>query len=202
MYRNTIEYQVEGSGALFVNPLLKSDTDTEVYSYLIPTYQALVGITEAIYWKPTIKWIVDECRVISEIRTEEHFFESQFISYLSDVKYQIRAHFVWNEERPDLEKDRNENKHWDMAKRYRDRGGRKPIYLGHKEFVAKISPCIFGEGESWFDNMAKMQFGIVYHSIYRKSNTEKYSYWNAVMDHGIINYPKIGRIILSKNAFL
>ena len=73
MHRNTIEYQVEGSGALFVNPLLKSDTDTEVYSYLIPTYQSLVGITEAIYWKPTIKWIVDECRVISEIRIEEHF---------------------------------------------------------------------------------------------------------------------------------
>mgnify|MGYP001006015581 CR=1 FL=1 len=54
-YRNTIEYQVYGDYALFSDPVTR--VGGEKSSYHIPTYEALKGITESIYWKPTIMWI-------------------------------------------------------------------------------------------------------------------------------------------------
>ena len=38
-------------------------------------------------------------------------------TYLSDVEYQVQAHFEWNLHREDLAQDRNENKHYFVAKR-------------------------------------------------------------------------------------
>ena len=65
---NIIEYRVFGRYALFTDPLSKMGG--EKISYQIPTYQALKGITESIYWKPTIVWYIDECRVMNSIQTE------------------------------------------------------------------------------------------------------------------------------------
>ena len=65
---NIIEYRVFGRYALFTDPLSK--TGGEKCSYQIPTYQALKGITESIYWKPTLTWVIDECRIIKPILTE------------------------------------------------------------------------------------------------------------------------------------
>lgn len=45
-----------------------------------------------------------------------------YYTYLSDVEYQVRAHFEWNENRKDLADDRNENKHYDIARRMVERG--------------------------------------------------------------------------------
>lgn len=59
---NAIEYKVYGKYALFTDPLTK--TGGEKLSYQVPTYQALKGITESIYWKPTFTWVIDECRVM------------------------------------------------------------------------------------------------------------------------------------------
>ena len=67
-YRHTIEYEVHGIYALFSDPVTR--VGGEKYSYHIPTYEALKGITESIYWKPTIKWIVDAVRVMNPIQTE------------------------------------------------------------------------------------------------------------------------------------
>lgn len=36
----------------------------------IPTYESLKGITESIYWKPSIIWIIDEVRVMYPIQME------------------------------------------------------------------------------------------------------------------------------------
>lgn len=47
--------------ALFTDPLTK--VGGEKFSYPVPTYQALKGITESIYWKPTLIWVIDRCRV-------------------------------------------------------------------------------------------------------------------------------------------
>lgn len=66
--KNAIEYKVYGKYALFTDPLTK--TGGEKLSYQVPTYQALKGITESIYWKPTFTWVIDECRVMHPIRTE------------------------------------------------------------------------------------------------------------------------------------
>lgn len=59
-YRNTIEFEVYGPYALFSDPVMR--VGGEKTSYHIPTYEALRGIVESIYWKPTIMWIVDAVR--------------------------------------------------------------------------------------------------------------------------------------------
>ena len=42
----------------------------EKCTYQIPTYQALKGILESIYWKPTITWVIDKVRVMKAIKTQ------------------------------------------------------------------------------------------------------------------------------------
>ena len=51
-YRNTIEFEVYGPYALFSDPVMR--VGGEKTSYHIPTYEALKGIVESVYWKPTI----------------------------------------------------------------------------------------------------------------------------------------------------
>ncbi len=66
--KNKIEYRVYGEYALFTDPLTK--TGGEKFTYQIPTYEALRGITESIYWKPVLNWVIDEVRIINPIRTQ------------------------------------------------------------------------------------------------------------------------------------
>ena len=72
-----------------------------------------------------------------------------YYTYLKDCRYQVKAHFIWNENRPELEKDRNENKHHNIAKRMIERGGRRDIFLGTRECQGYVSPCYF-DGEKGF----------------------------------------------------
>ena len=97
-YRNTIEFEVTGPYALFSNPVMK--VGGEKTSYHIPTYEALKGIVESVYWKPTIMWIIDAVRVMNPIQTETKGIrpiaynggnELAYYTYLKDVKYQVRA---------------------------------------------------------------------------------------------------------------
>ena len=67
-WKNEIEYKVYGRYALFTDPLTK--IGGEKFSYQIPTYQALKGITESIYWKPTFYWVIDSVRVMNTIQTK------------------------------------------------------------------------------------------------------------------------------------
>ena len=156
---NIIEYSVYGRYALFTDPLSK--TGGEKCSYQIPTYQALKGITESIYWKPTITWVIDACRVMKLIQTESKGIrpikysggnDLSYYTYLHDVEYQVRAHFEWNQNREDLAYDRNENKHYDIARRMVERGGRRDIFLGTRECQGYVEPCSFGEGESAYQD--------------------------------------------------
>ena len=170
---NIIEYSVFGRYALFTDPVSK--TGGEKCSYQIPTYQALKGITESIYWKPTITWIIDECRIMSQIRTESKGMrpikygggnDLAYYTYLHNVEYQVRAHFEWNESREDLAQDRNENKHYDIARRMVERGGRRDIFLGARECQGYVEPCVFGEGESAYDDLdGEIAYGFLYHGI-------------------------------------
>ena len=109
---NIIEYSVFGRYALFTDPLSK--IGGEKCTYQIPTYQALKGITESIYWKPTIVWIIDECRIMNAIQTESKGIrpikysggnDLSYYTYLKDCRYQVKAHFIWNENRPELENE-------------------------------------------------------------------------------------------------
>ena len=93
--------------------------------------------------------------------------ELAYYTYLKDVKYQVRAHFEPNNNQPKLKEDsRNENKHHNIAKRMVQRGGRRDIFLGTRECQAFVEPCVFGEGESYYDTMpGEVSYGFMYHGI-------------------------------------
>lgn len=63
MTRN-IKLEVWGDLAAFNRPELK----VERVSYDVMTPSAARGILEAIYWKPQMRWVVDEIRVLRPIR--------------------------------------------------------------------------------------------------------------------------------------
>ena len=198
----TIEYKISGRRALFTDPVSK--IGGEKFSYPVPTYQALKGITESIYWKPTIIWYIDSVRVIKPIRHESQNVrplkyeknenELSIYSYLSDVEYQVTAHFEWNFNREDHAQDRNENKHLSSALRYVKKGGLRDIFLGTRECQGYVEPCSFGEGEGAYDNSKDMPFGLMFHGFDYPDETGKdifaARFWSAIMSNGIIRFPE------------
>ena len=172
--RNQIEFKVYGKYALFSDPLTR--VGGEKFSYQIPTYQALVGVCESIYWKPTFYWVIDSVRIINPIKMESKGIRPlvysgnpkntlSFYTYLVDVEYEVRAHFEWNLNREDLAKDRNENKHHNVAKRMVDRGGRRDVFLGTRECQAYVEPVEYGKKESYYANVSEVNFDLRYHSF-------------------------------------
>lgn len=172
--RNTVEFKAWGRYALFTDPLTK--IGGEKYSYQIPTYEALKGILGSVYWKPTIVWVIDKVRVMKRIKTQirsakpiKYYKDSNDLAiytYLADVEYQVQAHFVWNENRADLEGDRNENKHFFVAKRMIERGGRRDVFLGTRECQGYVEPCAFGDGTSEYDDYpGELAFGLMFHGF-------------------------------------
>lgn len=67
-YDNIVEFQVTGDYALFSDPILR--VGGEKCSYQVPTYEALKGILQSVYWKPTIIWVIDAVRVMHPIQME------------------------------------------------------------------------------------------------------------------------------------
>jgi len=68
MYGNTLTFRVWGDYALFSDPVTR--TGGEKTTLIVPTYQALKGICESIFWKPTITWYVDRVKILKPIVTE------------------------------------------------------------------------------------------------------------------------------------
>ena len=66
-FRNSVEFMVYGKYALFSDVLTRAGG--EKCSYMIPTYEAVKGILQSVYWKPTFVWIVDSVRIMNPIRT-------------------------------------------------------------------------------------------------------------------------------------
>lgn len=169
---NKIEFKVEGKYALFTDPLTK--IGGEKCSYHIPTYEALKGILGSVYWKPTIVWFIDRVRVMKRIRTQTRSAKPleygggntlAIYTYLADVEYQVEAHFEWNLNREDMAKDRNENKHYFVAKRMIEKGGRRDIFLGARECQGYVEPCRFGESASDYDDYGELSFDLMFHGF-------------------------------------
>jgi CRISPR-associated protein Cas5d len=59
-----ITLKVSGDYALFSRPEMK----VERVSYDVMTPSAARGVLEAIYWKPQIRWVIDEIHVLNPIR--------------------------------------------------------------------------------------------------------------------------------------
>lgn len=204
MHDNFVEFEVYGDYGLFSEPLTR--VGGEKFTYQVPTYEAMKGVMQSVYWKPTIIWIIDKIRVLNPIQTETKGIrpikynsnknDLSYYTYLKDCRYQVKAHFIWNENRPELESDRNENKHHNIAKRMIIKGGRRDIFLGCRECQAYVEPCNFGEGEGFYDNIDELSFGLMYHGItypdeaYSEETKGKMTvnFWNPIMKKGIIDY--------------
>ena len=205
IHPNLVEFQVTGDYALFSDPITR--VGGEKCTYQVPTYEALKGILSSVYWKPTLLWYIDPVRVLEPIQTEVKGIrpikyhggnDLAYYTYLKHVRYQVRAHFEWNDNRPELAGDRNENKHHNIARRMIERGGRRDIFLGTRECQGYVEPCAFGEGTGAYDDIPELSFGLMYHGLtypdeaYSPETRGKMTanFWYPVMKQGILTFPR------------
>ncbi|HZJ98074.1 MAG TPA: type I-C CRISPR-associated protein Cas5c [Oligella sp.] len=200
--KNSIEFLLTGRNALFTDPITR--IGGEKTSYHLPTYEALKGVCKSIYWKPTLIWYIDKVRVINPIRTQTKGVKPikyhsdgndlAYYTYLHDVAYQVQAHFEWNMQRPELEADRIDGKHFSIAQRMLEKGGRQDIFLGTRECQGYVEPCEFGSGAGAYDEIDELGYGLMFHSFAYPDETgldELHSrFWQAVMHFGVVKFPK------------
>lgn len=202
-YPNTVEFEIIGDYALFSDPVMR--VGGEKCSYQIPTYEALKGILSSVYWKPTLIWVIDAVRVMHPIQMEVKGIrpvryaggnDLAYYTYLRNCRYQVRAHFEWNENRPELASDRNENKHHQIALKMIRKGGRRDVFLGTRECQGYVIPCVFGEGEGAYDALERLDFGLMYHGLtyadeaYSPDTAGKMTarFWRPIMEKGVIQF--------------
>ncbi len=198
--KNTLEFRLWGRYALFTDPLTK--IGGEKCSYHLPTYEALKGVCKSIYWKPTIIWVVDAVRVIRRIRTQTKGTKPLEFSggntlaiytFLANVEYQVRAHFVWNDRHKALEKDRIDGKHYAIAKRMLERGGRQDVFLGTRDCPGYVAPCVFGEGRGAYDDDHEIGYGLMFHGFDYPDEEEgsdelRARFWHPTLKRGILTF--------------
>ena len=158
---------------------------------------------KSIYWKPTLVWHVDKVRVVNPIRTQTKGTKPlvwgggnslAIYTFLHEVEYQVQAHFEWNTHRPELAKDRIGGKHFSIAKRMLDKGGRQDIFLGVRDCQGYVEPCEFGDGVGAYDEIDELSFGFMFHGFDYPDETginELHSrFWRAPMENGVLEYPR------------
>lgn len=198
--KNSISFRLWGRYALFTDPVTR--TGGEKCSYHVPTYEAIKGVLKSIYWKPTIIWYVDRVRILNQIRTQTKGTKPlvwgggnslAIYTFLHEVEYQVQAHFEWNEHRPELAKDRIDGKHYNIALRMLEKGGRQDVFLGVRDCQGYVEPCPFGEGEGAYDDLDELSFGLMFHSFDYPDETGVDElgarFWNATMRKGILEFP-------------
>ncbi len=199
--KNSISFRVWGRYALFTDPITK--TGGEKCTYHVPTYEAIKGVLKSIYWKPTIIWHVDQVRIMNPLKTQTKGTKPlvwgggnslAIYTFLHDVEYQVQAHFEWNEHRPELAADRIDGKHFNIAKRMLEKGGRQDIFLGVRDCQAYVEPCRFGAEEGAYDNIDELSFGLMFHGFDYPDETGKNElsarFWHATMRKGILTFPR------------
>lgn len=187
-FPNSIELEIRGDRALFRDPL-RSD------GIPVPSCEALKGILGSIYRDPVFKWVPDSLRVmerISYVREGARIFDGKHFAnvdrhYLFNVRYQLRAHFEWNDQLIDTSNltESDEHKHFRIALRSLSRGGRRNVYLGSTDCPATVRSVHFGRGAGFYDD-AVVSFGELFHSFDHSTNTP--FFFNCLMDGGVITY--------------
>ena len=199
--KNDISFRLRGRYALFTDPITK--IGGEKCSYHLPTYEAIKGVLKSIYWKPTIIWHVDKIRIIKPLRTQTKGTKPlvwnggnslAIYTFLYDVEYQVKAHFEWNQHRPELAADRIDGKHYSILQRTLERGGRQDIFLGTRDCQGYVEPCQFGEGIGAFDDIEELAFGLMFHGFDYPDETgveELHSrFWHPVLKRGVLEFPR------------
>lgn len=201
---------------MFTDPLTR--VGGEKCSYHLPTYEALKGICKSIYWKPTFIWYVDEVRLMRRIRTQTRGMKPldytsggntlAIYTYLTGdacsahptdltegpgVEYQVRAHFKWNPHQPALAADRVDGKHFSIAQRSLERGGRQDIFLGTRECQGYVTPCTFGSGKGDYDGDGAVDYALMFHSFDYPDETGEgrlgTNFWRPKLVDGVLRFP-------------
>lgn len=166
--------KIYGDRALITSP--ESKSGGEKMSAMIPTREMLRGIVDANYFKPVLKNVVDEVRVMHKIESytqgtrlllKNGKADLSAYTYLQDVCYYIKFHFEWNEARDDLKGDRNFNKHEAITARSLKRGGRRPIFLGTSECAGYIEELTVEQYENdpgYYDDKT-LGFGLMFNEF-------------------------------------
>ena len=199
-----IKVRVWGGYALFTRPEMK----VERVSYDVMTPSAARGILEAIYWKPSIRWLIDRIHVLKPVKFENirrnevakrvsvnntdmqgnsrvcifaddpKTRQQRASMVLRDVEYVIEAHFEVIG--PD---DTNPGKHLAMFERRTKKGQcfHRP-YLGCREFPVSFE---------WCDEIPKScltgekDLGFMLHDIDFENDMTPH-FFRAVMKDGVI----------------
>jgi CRISPR-associated protein Cas5d len=223
--KNTIEFKLWGRYALFSDPLTK--IGGEKCSYHIPTYEALKGVCKSIYWKPTIIWVIDAVRVMKRIQTQTKGTKPlkygggndlSIYTFLTGttnlddgtvekaVEYQVRAHFEQNTHQPLLKDDWIEGKHFAIARRMLEMGGRQDIFLGTRDCQGYVEPCVFGDGTGAYDEDNEISYGLMFHGFDYPDETGNCEliarFWKPVMRKGVIEFDRPEKCLkeLKKNV--
>ncbi|WP_415719789.1 type I-C CRISPR-associated protein Cas5c [Maridesulfovibrio sp.] len=182
----------------------------ERVSYDVMTPSAARGILEAIYWKPSIKWVVDRIHVLKSVRFDNIRRNEVSVKvpankvgtamkngkgnlgiYVEDVRQQ-RAAMVLRDVDYIIEarfeytsnEDRNDGKHLDIFKRRVAKGQcfHRP-YLGCREFAAAFAPV---EGDiPTSEIVGEIDLGWMLHDINYKAGMTP-EFFRPVMQNGII----------------
>lgn len=166
--------KIYGDRALITAP--ESKSGGEKHSYQIFTQEALKGILDANYFKPTLVNQVDEVRVMNKIESytqgtrlliKDYGSDLSAYTYIYNVCYYIKFHFVWNMDREDLKGDRNFAKHEAITERSLKRGGRRPIFLGVSECLGYIEPLTetaYETDPGYYDD-TNLGFGLMFNGF-------------------------------------
>jgi CRISPR-associated protein Cas5d len=205
-----IKLRVWGDWACFTRPEMK----VERVSYEVITPSAARAVIEAIYWKPSIRWIIDQIHILKPIKFDnirrnelENKLSSSTIlkairnnntpveTFIEDNRQQ-RASMILRDVdyvikahfESNNEDGHNEGKHLDMFNR-RLRKGQcyyNP-YLGTREFSANFSPV---ESIPISKIQEERDLGWMFYDFKYEDDT-KYTprFFHAYMTDGIINVP-------------
>lgn len=197
---NGVSLLVWGRKALFTDPLTK--LGGKVFSYSLPTYEALREILESCCRGSALRWVIDQVRILKPIRVQSEGMHAagpgggplSICTYLADVAYQIRAHCEHSRSRMEAGGGRDENEVLFPEDGATGCGGRMEVFLGDRECRGYIRPCVFGEGEGAYDNVNEMDFGLMVHSIGGADEADGDSFevrlWQPKMFFGVVSFPR------------
>ena len=198
----TVSMKIVGDLACFTRPEFKS----ERVSYPIITPSAARGCLEAVMWKPSMRWQVEQIAVLKPIKyvgfkrnevTDKMSLGSELFAddkraqrntvALRDVSYVISAKVILTRRASNEE---NETKFIEMFERRLSRGQTfAQPYLGCREFVGYVS-----KAETNYSAISESRdLGFVLYDIERDGSGRAIRpiFFQARMDNGVINVPDL-----------
>lgn len=203
--------RVWGDAALFVPPEAKG----ERYSYSCPTFSAMRGLVEHIYYHPGLRVRIDRITVLNPIRfasirrNEVGAVASQRVIqttmktgnpyhidavesrqqrasvYLRDVDYLVDFHFDMVPEKTNPT-DSEEKFYNIFLRRLRKGQAHGSPYLGVREFPANIAIVEGERPKGYYADVAEHDFGFMLHDILYEHDKVTPVFFHAVMRHGVI----------------